>query len=78
MMPFTRLCLGMIDGIVFFLLLISPMVWILHDGLGPNAVESSGWHAIHRTFTAFYWGPITVGLIMMSLLGHIKPRLIRK
>jgi hypothetical protein len=38
----------------FFWLLISPLCWILRDGLGPNTRESHGWTAIARFLLAFY------------------------
>jgi hypothetical protein len=41
-----------------------PFAWILRDGLGPDAVESAGFHAVSRTFWTFYVGP----LIVLSLI----------
>jgi uncharacterized membrane protein len=41
--------------------------WILRDGLGPGAVDSSGFEAITRTFWTFWWGPSGILLALLWL-----------
>ena len=44
-----------------FLLVTSMMSWLLRDGLGPDAIASSGTVAIHR-FAAGGWFPMLIGI----------------
>ncbi|MFC2135070.1 hypothetical protein ACFLTH_10670 [Bacteroidota bacterium] len=55
-------------GILIFWTILTPLVWTVRDGLGPNAVDSSGLLAIEKTFLAFYWGPILILLIVVNLI----------
>ncbi|MFT7676315.1 MAG: hypothetical protein ACI8QC_000285 [Planctomycetota bacterium] len=40
----------------------APCAWILRDGLGPDSVESKGWHALEQFYWTFYWGPVALSL----------------
>ena len=46
--------------LMILVVLIGPFVWILRDGLGPAATNSTGIQAMSRMFWTFYWGPATV------------------
>jgi hypothetical protein len=54
--------------LLIFWIILTPLVWILRDGLGPDAAESSGLLAIERAFMTFYWGPILILLIILNLI----------
>ncbi|MGB0597498.1 MAG: hypothetical protein ACPGLY_12495 [Rubripirellula sp.] len=49
----------------FVIAFVGPFAWILRDGLGPNATESTVSDAIAQTFWTFYFGPaaLTTALI---------------
>jgi hypothetical protein len=51
------------------LLLISPLLWILKDGLGPKAVETTGWAAVVRFSPVLLLGLGIVGYLMLLHLG---------
>ena len=63
--------------LVFAVIALAPFAWLMRDGLGPDAVESSGTQALSRCFMTFYSGPILIGLIALALLfrhaGKRKP-----
>lgn len=56
--------------IVIDILIVVPFAWILRDGLGPDAYESSGWPAGWRWFMTFYCGPIL--LVLIGLLAGLR------
>jgi hypothetical protein len=58
-------------SLLFWLVCIGPFAWILRDGLGPRAVESSGWPAVGRFLLSFYWGPVALGLLWLAGLGTV-------
>lgn len=63
---------------VFLGLCVTPLAWILRDGIGPDSTESSGLAALWRMFWTFYWGPamlISSALLAGSLI--LRRRLIR-
>lgn len=43
-----------------------PLAWILRDGLGPGAVESSGVEAVKRSLGTFYFGPVVASLAILA------------
>lgn len=47
-------------GLLVVVLMLTPLAWILRDGLGPSAVDSTGLNAAQRMFWCFYWGPVTL------------------
>ena len=49
---------------------LTPLIWLLKDGLGPNAINSSGLLAVKRTFMTFYWGPIVILLITVNYIAN--------
>jgi hypothetical protein len=51
--------------LLFWVAAFGPLCWILRDGLGPNAVDSSGWQAFMRFFMTFFWGPISLLLLLV-------------
>ncbi len=61
--------------LAFWLVGIGPLCWILRDGLGPNSVESSGWHALIRFNLTFFWGPVALLLAGFVVLVTLwRPR----
>jgi hypothetical protein len=62
------------DALLILFILLSPFVWILRDGFGPDAMESNGILAFKRAFLTFYWGPITLTSIIVSILGRLYLR----
>jgi len=48
--------------ILVWVFAVGPMCWILRDGLGPDAVETTGWNAVERFFLTFFWGPVLICL----------------
>jgi hypothetical protein len=56
---------GITDVIIVSLLLVSPLIWVFRDGLGPDSVESMGWEAVERFFWSFNFGPIL--LLLLSI-----------
>ena len=49
---------------------VAPFAWILRDGLGPDAVASSGWVAVVRWFWTFWVGPVLSGLVALVVAGR--------
>jgi hypothetical protein len=45
---------------------VAPLAWILRDGLGPDAVDSHGWAAFQRFLGTYHWGPVFLGLVVIS------------
>lgn len=58
---------AILDGFLVTWLAIAPLFWILRDGLGPNAVDTSDGAAIVRFLTTFWWGPVLILLIALRL-----------
>jgi hypothetical protein len=60
-LPTACAALSIFTGLatLFLVLAVGPVIWILKDGLGPEATESLGFQALNRMFWTFYWGPIT-------------------
>jgi hypothetical protein len=54
--------------LVIALIALVPFAWLMRDGLGPNAVASSGLHAMVRCFVTFYSGPVVIALAVMSVV----------
>lgn len=61
----------LVAGLVFWVVGIGPLCWLLRDGLGPNSVDSHGWHAIVRFLLTFYWGPVTAVLMLLTLYAMV-------
>jgi hypothetical protein len=53
--------------LLFWLAVVGPFAWILRDGLGPNAVDSTGWYALARFLMTFFWGPIALVLLALTV-----------
>jgi hypothetical protein len=53
-------------ALLVWLVGIAPFCWLLRDGLGPRAVQSSGWSAVVRFLLTFYWGPIALALLWLA------------
>lgn len=62
-------------SLLIFWMILTPLVWILRDGLGHNAVDSVGLLAIKRFFMTFYWGPVLILLIILTLIFKINNKL---
>ena len=56
--------------LVFAVIALVPFAWLMRDGLGSDAVTSSGTQAISRCFMTFYSGPISIGLIVLAFICH--------
>jgi hypothetical protein len=56
----------------FAVLALAPFAWLMRDGLGPDAVESSGVAAIGRWFWTFSTGPILIGLGVAAVALHMS------
>jgi hypothetical protein len=69
-----KLATCIVDALLMVAILIIPFIWILRDGLGPNARESTGVIALGKAFLTFYWGPVTLLLILGSFVGHASCR----
>ncbi len=55
-------------ALLILVFVVGPFVWILRDGLGPDATSSTWMQAISRMFWTFYWGPATLAATF-TLLG---------
>jgi hypothetical protein len=60
-------------ALFFWLMVVGPFAWILRDGLGPNAMDSSGLRAIQRFFLTFWWGPVSLllGTLFAATLAWV-------
>jgi len=59
-----------VNSLLIAVLCLFPFVWMLRDGLGPGSIESKGTVALYKTFMTFYWGPLTVILLIASFITH--------
>lgn len=60
-----------IDALLgFAVIALVPFAWIMRDGLGPSAVESSGVSALGRWFMTFWTGPIVIALAAAAIGFH--------
>jgi|GEM_PF-4183045 len=65
-------------ALLILVFLGGPLVWILRDGLGPDATDSTGMQAMSRMFWTFYWGPVTLAATCTCLGAFIlRRRLLR-
>ena len=53
--------------LLLFLIIASPFVWIMRDGMGPNASDSNGFEALCRFFMTFYFGPLFLIIFCLRL-----------
>jgi len=51
-----------------------PLAWLMRDGLGPDAVASSGLKAISRCFMTFYSGPILVAVVALAVFLRCRSK----
>jgi len=58
----------------FAVIVLVPFAWIMRDGLGPSAVESSGFTAFERWFMTFWTGPIVITLAAAAIGLHLGAR----
>lgn len=65
----VKAILGPVVNVItfFWVMGLGPIIWILRDGLGPDAVESHGMEALRRFLLTFYWGPIGLFLIVWAI-----------
>ena len=54
-------------AMLILVFVIGPFVWILRDGLGPDATNSTWMQAMSRMFWTFYWGPATLAATFIFL-----------
>ena len=43
-------------------------VWVLRDGLGPDAPRTTGGEALERMFGMFYWGPVCLAFLIVDVI----------
>lgn len=43
-------------------------VWVLRDGLGPDATRTTGVEALERMFGMFYWGPVCLAFLIVDVI----------
>lgn len=55
------------------LLVLSPLFWLVRDGLGPGAVASSGVEALRRFMTDF-WPVAVLCFVCFVIAFFIAPR----
>ena len=54
---------------------VGPLCWVLRDGLGPDASDSTGWVAVGRFLGTLYWGPVAATLMAAALIMlALEPR----
>lgn len=70
----TTLLIALLRAAFISWLTISPLVWIMRDGMGPDSVTSEGLEAVQRAFTAFNYGPIAIALLLANLLVQRRIR----
>jgi len=69
--------LGIFVGLVVYA--YGSWAWLMRDGLGPNAIETSGSAAIVRTFWCMYFGPVSLVIVLtFCALVFAKIRSMRK
>lgn len=56
--------------LLILVVVVGPFAWILRDGLGPDAVNSTWLPAVHRVFWTFYWEPSTIASAL-GLVGSL-------
>ena len=64
----------LVTAVLIAWLFVGPLAWILRDGLGPDSVPSHGMEAVFRFLTAFYWGPVALGLVALALIFRCRNR----
>ena len=57
-------------ALLILVVVVGPFAWILRDGLGPDAVNSTWLPAVHRVFWTFYWEPSTIASAL-GLVGSL-------
>jgi NADH:ubiquinone oxidoreductase subunit 6 (subunit J) len=70
MITVRNCAIAIVDGLLTASILVSPLIWVSRDGLGPDATDSAGITALAKAFMTFYWGPVTVALIILSIVVH--------
>lgn len=63
-------------ALLTLVVIVGPFVWILRDGLGPDAVDSTWLQAVHKMFWTFYWGPATIAATFVFVGASFLRRLI--
>ena len=63
----TAISLSAGVALLILVVIVGPFVWILRDGLGPDATNSTWLQAISRMFWTFYWGPAIVAATLAFL-----------
>jgi hypothetical protein len=55
----------------FLIVFVGPLAWILRDGLGPNATESTAPDAIAQAFWTFYFGPAALTTALIATVAAL-------
>ncbi|HWG41721.1 MAG TPA: hypothetical protein VN688_02970 [Gemmataceae bacterium] len=64
-----EIILALLNAFLLFWVAVSPLCWILRDGLGPGSVDSHGLHSIVRFLMTFFWGPILLLLVVLRVIA---------
>jgi len=59
---------------LFWFLVVGWFAWLLRDGLGPEAVTTTGTAALGRMFTTFYWGPGCLAFLVVDAIWWSRRR----
>ena len=56
-------------ALFLWIVAVAPLVWILRDGMGSDAAETSGVDAGGRFLLTFWWGPILAALVVANSIA---------
>jgi hypothetical protein len=62
------LALAIAYAALLFWAMMAPLLWIVRDGLGPDAPETNGWDAIWKFMPVALTGP---GIVIFIALTHL-------
>lgn len=61
----------LLPGTLLFVAIFGlPMAWILRDGLGPGATDSTGWEAVQRWLGTFHIGLVLLVLLALAVVSR--------
>ena len=61
-------------ALVGAVVVLVPFAWMMRDGMGPGATDSSGIAAVGRWFWTFWAGPIVLALSTAVVALHLMMR----
>ena len=57
---------------LLWFIVVGAFAWILRDGLGPEAVTTTGAAALGRMSTTFCWGPVCLAFLVMDAIWWFR------